>query len=280
MGQSNLSAKMTDLQATVGDYLGWGRGVEFDDEEWTANKQSAIDECLDMALRWVYFEATLDPRMPPHSWSWLNFSISVVISTGEKYTRLPDDFGGFSSNRLTVSQDGGANVFSAVRIIGEPYIDEKYAQSPSVTGRPLFAADRAVRGVGETYSTRRDLMVYPTPDAAYTIRGPYDVLPERLSSKAPYTYGGAAMSGCFIAAARAAAEIFRDNIQPGSGVEWQTFQRSLAAAIQRDGTRHGPKTLGRNTDHSDPSRMVGRGWWSDGEIASLDPPTFDDVLYD
>jgi hypothetical protein len=280
MGQSNLSAKMTDLQATVGDYLGWGRGVENSDEEWTANKQSGIDECLDMALRWVYFEATLDPRMPPHQWSWLNFSISVVVATGERYTRLPDDFGGFASNMLTVSQDDGANTFCKIRIIGEPYLDEKYAMSPSVTGRPLFAADRAVRGVGETYSTRRDLYVYPVPDGVYTIRGPYNVLPDRLSSKAPYTYGGAAMSGCFISAARAAAEVYRDNIQPGAGAEWQIFQRSLAAAIQRDGQRHAAKSLGRNTDNSDPSRRMGRGWRSDGEIASVDPVTYDDTLYD
>lgn len=273
---------MTELQATVGDYLGWGRGVSYDDEEWTAQKEAIINDAVDMALRWVYFEATLDPRVAPHQWSWLNFTFSLYTTSGEKRIPLPDDFGGFVSNILTVTQDGSGGVFSKIRLIGEPYIDERYALTSSVTGRPLFAADRARKGVGENFSTRRELYIYPTPDATYTIRGAYNLLPDKLSSKAPYTYGGAAMSSCFIAAARAAAEVRRDNIQPGSpgSVEWPIFQKSLAIAIERDGQRHGAKSLGKNTDRSDPSRVMGRGWWSGGEIAHLDPVTYDDVLYD
>lgn len=280
MSQSGFSVKMADLQAVIGDYLGYGRGLEFDDEEWIPNTLAKINDTLDMALRWVYFEATIDPRLPPHEWSWLKFSTNIVVTSGNKYTRLPDDFGGFSSNYLTVSQeDQGA--FSKMRLIGEPYIDEKYATATSVTGRPIFGADRAVKGTGETHSTLRDLYVYPTPDGTYTIRGPYNVLPDRLKSTAPYTYGGAAMSGCFIAAARAAAEVYRDNIQPGAGVEWPLFQRSLAARIMGDGSRHGPKTAGRNLDRSDPSRRsVGGEWWGDGEITSVDAVTYDETLFD
>lgn len=272
-------APMTELQATAGSYLGWGRGVAYGDEIWSDAKQADIDECVDMALRWVYFEATLDPRMPPHQWSWLNFAVNITVQSGDKYTRLPEDFGGWASNNLILTQSDSGNTFMKLRLIGEPYLDERFASCPDITGRPQYAADRAVKGVGENHSTLRDLYLYPIPDGTYTIRGPYNVLPERLTSKAPYTYGGAAMSGCFMAACRAAAEMFQDNIQPGAGVEWPLFQRSLAAAIQRDGQRHAPKTLGRNLDRSDPSRF-GQGWWSDGNIASLGSVTYDDILYD
>jgi hypothetical protein len=276
MSQSNLSVKMTDLQATVGDYLGWGRGVAFDDEEWTDNKQRAIDEALDMALRWVYFEATLDPRTPPHTWSWLNFNAKIIFSGGEKYARLPDDFEGFSTNFLRVTQDGTGGAFSKVRIVGEPYIDEKYALAPTVTGRPLWAADRVRKGVTEGHGIRRELYVYPMPDGVYTLSGHYTVAPDRLTSKAPWTYGGTRMSGCFIAAARAAAEIYRDNIQPGQGAEWPLFQRSLAAQIMADTSAHGPKSLGKNTDLSDPSRRFhGNEWWRDGVIQFVEPTTLD-----
>jgi hypothetical protein len=281
VGQSNLSAKMADLHGEIGDYLGWGRGADNGDEAWSTFKQTEIERLCDKALQLVYFEATLDPRMPPHTWTWLNFVAEIVVSSGERYTRLPDDFGGFSANRLVVTKDDGSTgVFSVVRLIGEPYVDERYAKSPDVTGRPMFAADRARKGVSETRGTERELYIFPEPDAAYTLRGPYHVLPDRLTAKAPYTYGGADMGGCFIAACRAIAECHRDNIPPGAGSEWPLFQRSLAAAIQRDSSRHGAKSLGKNTDRSDPSRGMGRGWWSDGEIASVDPVTYDDTLYD
>lgn len=281
MPQPSLGRKMTDLHGEIGDFLGWGRGLDNGDEEWSTYEQGEIEKLCDKALQLVYFEATLDPRLPPHQWSWLNFSADIVVTSGERYTRLPDDFGGFSANRLVVTkEDGSTGVFSFVRLIGEPYIDERYARSPDVTGRPLFAADRARKGTRETHGTVRELYVFPEPDATYTLRGPYHVLPERLTSKAPYTYGGADMAGCFTAACRAMAECHRDNVPPGAGVEWPMFQRSLAAAIQRDGARHAPKSIGKNTDRSDPSLGMGRGWWSDGVIASVDPVTVDDTLYD
>lgn len=277
---NGLGVAMDELKATIGDYLGWGRGLAYDDEEWIDAKQAAIDFHTDMCLRWVYFEATLDPRQPPHSWSWLDFRATIIVGEGQKYADVPDDFGGFTTNALTVTQDSAGGTFAKINILGSPYIDEKYANSTAPTGRPMFAAVRA-RRPGEAEAGKRELYVYPIPDAVYTIQGHYSVLPERLTAKAPYTYGGPEMSAVFISAARASAEILRDKIQPGAGSEWPLFQRSLASAIMGDTSRHAPKSHGRNLDRSDPSmRVLGGGWWGDGEIVSLDPPTYGGTLYD
>lgn len=276
---NSLNLPMHELKGEIGDYLGWGRGIENGEEEWEDDKDRQLTRLLNTALRWVYESATLDPRMAPHQWSWLTPSTSVVIAGGGKTTPLPDDFGGFVAKFLIVTQEDEASIRARVPLVGEPYIDQLFALSPDTSGRPVYAADRTLRG-NKAEGTRHELYIYPVPDTAYTFRGQYNLNGRALSADAPYAYGGQAMAGCFQAAGRAAAEIYEDQLRPGEGAEWPIFQRELAAAIQRDG-RHQPKTLGRNIDRSDPSRHgLGRGWWSDGTIAFQDPMTVDGVSYD
>lgn len=279
MSESNLNLPMHELKGEIGDYLGWGRGVDNGEEEWTDDKDRQLTRLLNTALRWVYDSATLDPRVPPHQWSWLTPSTNVVIASGQRLTPLPDDFGGFVAKFLIVTQEDEGSVRSKVPLVGEPYIDQMYANSPDTSGRPVYAAEKVGRG-NKSVSTRSELYIYPVPDTSYTFRGQYNLIARALTADAPYPYGDAKMAGCFQAACRAAAEMHEDQLRPGEGTEWPLFQRELAAAIQRDG-RHHPKTLGKNIDRSDPSRRgMGRGWWSDGTIGFQDPMTVDGVSYD
>ncbi len=276
----SLNMTMDDLKGEIGDKLGWGRGEPGGEEAYTDDKARQLTRLLNVALRWVYDSATLDPKMPPHQWSWLTPSCNIVISSGDRTTPLPDDFGGFVESHLIVSQDTGS-VNARVPLVGESYIDQLYSNMNENSGRPVYAADRIRRQKGDTKSLTGELYVYPIPDAAYTFRGKYNLMGRALTAERPYPYGGPQMASCFIAACRAAAEIHEDGLRPGEGEEWMIFQRELASAIMKDG-RRGPKTLGRNSDRSDPAKRFGgrRGWWSDGSIAFVDPVTVDDVLYD
>lgn len=278
MAQS-LNLSMDDLKGEIGDYLGWGRGTAGGEEAWDDDTERQLTKLLNTALRWVYNSATLNPNVPPHQWSWLTPSASVVIASGVRTTALPDDFGGYVSKYLLVTQDDAQSVGFRVPLVGEPYIDHLYGTSATTSGQPLYAADRTLRG-NKPKGTRSELYVYPVPDGVYTFRGQYNLIAEALTAAAPYPYGPATMASCFEAACRAAAEIHEDRLRPGEGAEWPIFQQELAAAIQRDG-RHHPKTVGRNLDRSDPSRRSGSGreWWSDGIIAFQDPMTVDDVSY-
>ncbi len=280
MSESTLSMPMTKLQAEVGDRLGWGRGstaqTGMGEEAWTASKLSKINDILDTALRWVYHEATVNPAIPPHQWSWLTPSADFVVTEGEKTTLLPQDFAGFASNFLALRQGDSGGRHSKVPLTIDRYLDEKYAANTTVTGRPTVAAERVRRDKNADSSQRSELYVWPTPDATYHLRGAYNLTGESLTSANPYTYGGPTMAACFQAAVRAASEIYVDDLRPGEGPEWQVFQRSLAAAIARDGRRMA-KTLGENTDRSDPSRRTRGPWWP---ISFVDPVTVDDVLYD
>ncbi len=275
MAESTLILRMEDLQSHVGDYLGWGRGPHKGEEEWTDRKLSRINELLDTALRWVYFEATVDGR-PPHQWSWLTPVATIPLAAGERSVTLPDDFNGFTGPDLVVSLASGSMSYR-VKLSEETFADARYAQSETTTGRPQVAAVRAAKGVERGRSSRHELYVWPEADQAYTLKGRYNLTPDALSSAWPFAYGGAAMAECFRAACRAAAERDLDNLHPGQGVEWAHFARSLGAAIGRDG-RLQPKTLGRNMDFTDPSRRFGgRGWWSSGMIGWIDPLTVDGV---
>jgi hypothetical protein len=279
VSESTLNLPMSDLKGEIGDYLGYGRGVDGGEEEWADDIDRQITRLLNTALRWVYDSATLDPRQAPHQWSWLTPSTSVVIAGGQKLVPLPDDFGGFTQKFLIVTQEDEGSVRAKIPLVGEPYIDQMYAYSPETSGRPVYAAEKVGRG-NKAVSTRSELYLYPIPDTAYTFRGQYHLIARALTADAPFPYGDAKMASCYQAACRAAAEMYEDQLRPGEGTEWPIFQRELAAAIQRDG-RHAPKTLGKNIDRSDPSRHgLGRGWWSDGTIGFQDPMTVDGVQYD
>lgn len=275
MSESNLNLPMDSLKGEIGDYLGWGRGAAEEEEAWTTDKDKQLVRLLNTALRWVYDSAVSDPGAAPHQWSWLTPSTSVVIPAAEKVIKLPDDFGGYVSKWLLVTREDTGSVRAKVPLVGEPYIDQMYARSPTTSGRPVYAAERVGRGNKPNESTRSELYVYPVPDAAYTLRGQYNLVARALTAASPFPYGDAKMASCYQAACRAAAEMYEDNLRPGEGTEWPIFQRELAAAILRDG-RHHPKTLGKNADRSDPSRSViggRRGWWTDGVIGFLDPVT-------
>lgn len=279
MPESTLNLDMNELKGEIGDYLGWGRGKALGEEQWTDQKDAEITRLLNTALRWVYHEASAQPGMPPHQWSWLTPTRSFGIASGNRFCHLPDDFGGFAVNRLSVTQGDTGGVYSNVALIGESYIDEKYAAVNSATGRPVVAAERRRKAPGHDHSNTYELYVYPEPDAAYTFKGRYNLLGKALTASWPYAYGGAAMASTFQAACRSAAEIHLQNLRPGEGAEWIVYQRSLAIAIARD-SRHQPKTLGQNLDRSDPSINGGLGWWGDGVIAFVDPVTVGGVLPD
>ncbi len=282
MPESTLNLDMNELKGEIGSFLGWGRGLALGDEAWTSVKQREIDRLMSDALRWVYFEASPATNLPPHQWSFLTPSKSFTIASGNRACDLPDDFGGFATNMLSVTLSETGGVYSRVPLTSEKYIDEKYAAVSTATGRPVVASERVRQGPSQSHSERHEIYVYPEPDAAYTFRGSYNLLGKALTSSWPYAYGGAAMASCFQAAARAAAELKLDNLRPGEGPEWLNFQRSLAAAIARD-SRHQPKTLGPNLDGSDPSARFGGGpgcWWGDGNIAYLDPVTVGGIVPD
>jgi hypothetical protein len=243
-----LTLRMSQLFGEVGHYNGWGRGADEGEEAWSASKLLTLRRVVDEGLRRFYFQAMVDPRDGAHNWTFLAPSTTVTLPSGERLVDLPDDFGGFTAV-VTVS-DGSGGGYWPIDVTQDRLIEQKYAMYPTVTGRPLLCGLRAVEGTDRTRGSRYRLYVYPEPDQDYTLTVPYFILPNRLTSAAPFPYGGPMHAGTIMSAMRATAEEMLDNVQ--NGPEFNAYMRKLAASISAD-RRNAPRTLGRNTDRSDPS---------------------------
>lgn len=254
MAESTLNLKWADLLSEGGDFMGWGR----DAAGWDERQQSQLDSAMKSGMRKFFFQAQLSPRDPVHGWTFLKPVADVAVASGVATAALPDDFGGFEG-RVTVTQAGSSGGFWPVKQVDEEAIRALYAAVADISGKPQKFAEEQVRGTTATASNRSRLLVYPVPDAAYTFRVPYYILPNYLSTANPYPYGGAAHAETMKAAVRSALELYMDN-EPGS--ETANYMQCLAASIQYD-RRHEPKSLGPNYDPSD-SLAGRRGPWPEG----------------
>lgn len=268
MPESTFAMPLADLYAEAGNFLGWGRGPAFNDVEWSEFQLQDLKSVVKSGLSRFYFQAQADARDPAYQWTFMRPVATITIPSGERTLALPEDFGGFEHN-ISVQLTSGSSGFMPVKLTQEAFIRDQYARYPSVTGRPLFAADQVVKGTTPTRSSRRQVYVYPEPDQSYDLSFQYYLLPNMLTETAPFAYGGAAHGDTLKAAVRAACELFLDNVQ---GPEEANYQRAIASSIAYD-RRHQPKTLGVNTDRSDVARG-GYANWPQGLWGWLDPVTF------
>lgn len=254
MAESTLNLTVADLRGEAGRQLGWGR----EPSRWTAAKLVELDTIVASCLRKFYQQAKtnpLDPNEGPHPWTFLKPVAGIVLTVGWETAVLPDDFGGFDGKGVVTSA-GEASGFWPIAQGDDVRIRALYAANGTTSGRPAVFAEEQVKGTNLTKSNRSRLLVYPLPDAAYTISIPYHILPDYLTPANPYPYGGAAHAETMKAGARAAAELYMDDAE---GPQTANYRQCLAASIQYD-RRHQPKTLGVNTDRSDLLAMRGRSW--------------------
>lgn len=257
MAESTLNLTWAELLAEVGSYLGWSRTAA----NWSANKIEEIKRLMQSGLRKFYFQAALRPDEQAYGWTFLKPVANIQLTATVATAALPDDYGGFEGI-ATVSLAGAIGGYSQLTQRHDEQLRALYAAAPAVAGRPVYFAEKQVKGVTTLETEKSQLYVYPLPDADYVVSVAYYVLPNYLTNSAPYPYGGAAHAETMKAAVRAQAELYLDN---KVGPEDANYRQCLAASIMYD-RRHQPKTLGINTDPSDwmMNRNGMRGVWPDG----------------
>ncbi len=139
-----------------------------------------------------------------------------------------------------------------------------------MTGRPMIAAERPLRGTSLTEGQRSDLIVYPLPDQAYVLSFQYWLVADATSGTRPYAYGGASHAETVQASCIAAAELYQDNQR---GPRWAYFMERLGASIAQDRKR-APSTVGYNGDRSDNRE------WRQHARSNFAPITVGGVLYE
>lgn len=180
-----------------------------------------------------YVSATVITIASNNPFSAKTFS---VAATGDY--RLPSTFGGLDG---PITFDGVFG-FRPIDVVGEDRV-RIARQGAAATGVPEEGAVLAVAFTGLTEQLW-DLALYPTPGALYTLKFPYHLLPNALSTTEIYPPGGPPYAELVIESCMAAAE----KRFAGLGNEHQVeFERLINVAIQYDLDAVGPEKIGYNS---------------------------------
>lgn len=233
-----------ELKVAIADYLGWGRNSEGTGTDWSDDEKARLDDILDSGHKQFLYPAVAPGETVAHRWSFLRpkYEFDTVAST---YTYdLPDDFGAMVGD-LTYAED--EDVHRIIEQTTPGILDRNRAVQDGAndySGWPYMYALRP-KSASQTSQQLTELMLFPTPDAAYTIVCYYDVKVDRLSSARPFLLGGQAHSETILQSCRdIAASRYKDDT---NGREHAMFLERLKASIEYD-KRHSPKTLGLNDD--------------------------------
>jgi len=171
-----------------------------------------------------------------HQWSWMRPTYRFQTADGQRRYTLPLDFEQFIH---PLAFDGENYQYPPISQLPAGRLDQMHSEYSS-TGVPTNYALEVDAHDGTTQQ-RQQLVLHPTPDAAYTLIGRYQVGPIRtLTNDRPWFPGGPENRELFIAGCLAAVE---QKFLDGKGDKTESFQSALMAAIARDHRRQ-PRNLG------------------------------------
>jgi hypothetical protein len=227
MAESTLSLTKDQLEAEVGEFLGFGRGSAAGDTTWTERQSRSIAACLDSGLRMFYYPSPLPGESASYDWSFIRPTRTIQVASGSSSVDMPDDFGGLEGSVRIVDN----TVMRQIRQASEQFILQKRAQLPDRVGLAEWCAVTIPSKTTATKGQRSRLMLFPTADQDYEIEFQYYLLPDSLQTSFPYSLGGGTHSETIKAAVKAAAELYLDN-QPGPMM--QMFVERMKASVSLD----------------------------------------------
>ncbi len=166
-------------------------------------------------------------------------------SSGPEYRYVQDaDFGGIEGKMTYTPGDGYRELIQR----GEGQIRAMRQQSSTpASGRPTHYAIRWKEATGES-TQLAEILLWPVPDAVYTLNFPKLVMVNALSATYTTPLGGMFHSETVLELCLRAAELGMDDEE---GVHHRAAARLLAASIAHDRRMGSPRNLGYNSDRSD-----------------------------
>lgn len=219
---SSLQITYDELRREIGRFLGYGR----DPSAWTSGSDEETDvaDILRAGMRYFYWP-NLESEVR-FAWSFLRrLNTFTTVSTTRNYL-LPSDFGGVITE---LAYSAGSAKTKVVRR-PEDEIRDLYGTNDA-SGAPTYFAVRTIQpGPGEV--SRYEMLLYPVPNAVYTLSYRYAIEPSPLSASNIYHLGGAVHSETVLESCLAAAEKTIDD--EGNGLHQQRFQQCLASSVKID----------------------------------------------
>ena len=229
------------FQQELGRYLAMHAREIFDagpnPAGWTPPQKERVHQIIQQGEHEFYHTAA-------HNWTFLTPELVVDTANGQHEYEMPEDFGGVTASRLMFDREQSA-YGDVIKVDPRAIRDNRSYETP-VSSFPSLFAEEVKPHDGQSPQLWH-LMLWPTPNGEYRLRGRYRVEPVYMSSDRQYPYGGPGFQQALLYAMRAAAE----RLYVGTiGVEAQAYVERLSEAIARDSRDHGPATLGYNGNSS------------------------------
>lgn len=233
MAESTLNLTLTDLQAGVAEYLGFSR----DSTKWDNDKKAQIAAAIASGLRQFYFAPILPGQTVPHEWSFLQPVYTLPIRSGTADYELPDNFAAIAGEIVLVQST--MNDGYPIREVAPERI-WLFRQNPDAPAVPRYAAIQTKVPAGAS-TPRYEIMFWPTPDASYEIVFRYSMIPNAISTDAPFAVCGVQHAETLLASCIAAAETMYVDGQMDRNTRYLQF---LATSIARDASASAPDFIG------------------------------------
>jgi len=231
-----LDLAYSNLQIQLADYLGWTRTSG----NWSSDESDRLDEVINAGYRQFIYPIPINGETVAHRWSFLRPTATFDTVADTYLYDMPSAFGAMVGDLV---YDEDESIHQIIEQTTPGMIDRNRAVN-SASGRPYLFALRP-KTVGMTSRQVTELMLFPTPDAAYGIVYHYDAKVDPLSDSNPYPLGGQAHSETILQSCRdVAASRYKDDT---GGREHALFLERLHASVEAD-RRLSPKTLGFNED--------------------------------
>jgi hypothetical protein len=214
----------TELQQRLARFLFGHRttsGLEADDIE-------DIRVCIKDGLQSVYLA---------HRWSFLRTTQPVTTVAATHTYDLPAGFDAIEGD-FTFAADT-AECYPPIKMVDESEI-RALRQACEVSSYPtMFAVVTAT--FSATVGSRRQVVFYPTPDAAYVLTAIMRMRPTMIDVSNPYPLGGEVLAPVIVESCLAAAErTFRDTEE----IHGAKYRELLELAIKNDNNAASPDAIG------------------------------------
>lgn len=210
----SLATTYSELQVAVAHLLGFSRTST----DWDTDESYTIEAAIKSGYR-KFLYPSFGGNI--YRWSFLKGSTSLATVDGTNSYAKPTGL----SNLL------GAYLDEDVRkLIIVPDNDMLVMQTDDSTGKPERIS---ISELG--------IMLYPNPDAVYSINLIYEVLPDALSASNATPLGADVHSETILAACLASADLSEDDVRRE---RMSYFQECLVASISEDRKRHIVDSLG------------------------------------
>lgn len=219
-----LSKSFEDLRREIG----WMIGQSRDPEQWEPELARNVRDVIVTGLSQFYWYVPPEGQRQ-HSWSFLRPSkILSLIADTDTYD-LPTDFGGMYSDGFTF--DSGSQ--SPIKLVTEEELRQVRGTVAKTASGPSYCAIRP-KISSEGHEQIYEILFYPKPTAAHTLRYRYSVIPGLIDDSNKFPYGSRLHSVTILESCLAVAQRkFLDTEESGVNHD-QEFQKCLAASVYRD----------------------------------------------